>query len=82
MQRMADEMENYVGLDRIKLIHLNDSKGAVGFAHRPTRAYRFRQDRDKGSAAVSSISGPFSDVPLILETPKKRSPMTPRIWQK
>lgn len=69
--RIADELEKYVGIDNAKLIHLNDSKGAAGSG----------LDRHEhigcGKIGVKGLRrfinhGPFLNIPLILETPKKK----------
>lgn len=66
-----------MGLEKVKLIHLNDSK----------RAFNSRVDRHEhiGSGAVGTeglgrfINHPaFRDAPLILETPKKSEDDDPR----
>jgi deoxyribonuclease-4 len=70
VSEIADEIERHMGLEKVKLIHLNDSK----------RAFNSRVDRHEhiGSGAIGTeglgrfIRHPaFRDVPLILETPKK-----------
>lgn len=69
--RIADELEKYIGIDNVKLIHLNDSKGAAGSG----------LDRHEhigcGKIGVKGLRrfinhGPFLNIPLILETPKKK----------
>jgi deoxyribonuclease-4 len=74
---IAGEIERYIGLEKVKLIHLNDSK----------RTFNSRVDRHEhiGSGAIGAeglrrfINHPaFRDVPLILETPKKRDDDDPR----
>jgi deoxyribonuclease-4 len=70
MQTLLNEMEKYIGLSRLKLIHLNDSKGDVGS----------RIDRHEhigmGRIGLKGLSEfihcrQLSKIPLILETPKK-----------
>lgn len=65
-----DEIKSYIGLDRVKLIHLNDSK----------RQFNSSVDRHehlgRGYIGINGlkkfINNPLlKDVPLILETPKK-----------
>jgi len=74
---IAGEIERHMGLEKVKLIHLNDSK----------RAFNSRVDRHEhiGSGAIGTgglkrfINHPaFRDVPLILETPKKSEDDDPR----
>ncbi|MEW6214922.1 MAG: deoxyribonuclease IV [Nitrospirota bacterium] len=71
IQRISDEMKKYIGLDRLKLIHLNDSKGDVGSCidrHEHIGLGRI------GAAGLRQFinCASFRDIPLILETPKKR----------
>lgn len=70
VKQISDEVEKYMGSDKVKLIHLNDSKGESG-SH---------TDRHEhigiGKIGVRGLnqfinSRPFRDIPLILETPKK-----------
>ncbi|MCL4474715.1 MAG: deoxyribonuclease IV [Nitrospirae bacterium] len=74
---IAGEIERHMGLEKVKLIHLNDSK----------KAFNSRVDRHEhiGSGAIGTgglkrfINHPaFRDVPLILETPKKSEDDDPR----
>lgn len=67
---LTDIIKNEVGIERLKLIHLNDSKHGLGSS----------QDRHehigKGKIGVKGLhallSRPeFNSIPLILETPKK-----------
>lgn len=75
--KIAGEIERHMGLEKVKLIHLNDSK----------RAFNSRVDRHEhiGSGAIGTeglgrfINHPaFREVPLILETPKKSEDDDPR----
>ncbi len=69
------EMDKEIGLSRLKVIHLNDSKGALGS----------RKDRHDhiGEGCIGDF-GPFlrhrvvGELPLILETPKKKPDDDPR----
>jgi deoxyribonuclease-4 len=67
---LTAEILKYVGRDRVKLIHLNDSKGEVS-------SFIDRHDHiGKGKIGLQGLrrllNHPlYSDVPLILETPKK-----------
>jgi deoxyribonuclease IV len=71
IQHISEEIEKYIGLDKVKLVHLNDSKGDLGSGidrHEhiglgKIGAWGLRQ-------FVNHLS--FRDIPLILETPKKR----------
>ncbi|MEW6102117.1 MAG: deoxyribonuclease IV [Candidatus Omnitrophota bacterium] len=70
LDKMLDEIERMVGLKLIRLIHLNDAKGALGSHHD-------RHDHiGKGGIGLEGlkriINHPkLKDIPLILETPKK-----------
>jgi len=71
IQRISDEIKKYIGLDRLKLIHLNDSKGDAG------SCIDRHEHIGLGKIGVAGlrqfINCPsFEDIPLILETPKKR----------
>jgi deoxyribonuclease-4 len=65
-----DEIDKLVGIDLIKLIHLNDAKGALGSKHD-------RHDHiGKGSIGLEGmkriVNHPkLRSLPFILETPKK-----------
>ncbi len=70
IDKLVKEIDNYIGRDRIKLIHLNDSKGEAGSG----------RDRHEnigegmiGSEGLSLFINhkAFRKLPLILETPKK-----------
>lgn len=62
-----------IGLDRLRVLHLNDSKGVLG-----SRVDRHEHigDGAVGRSAFRFImnEAKFADVPKILETPKGRSP--------
>ena len=70
MRRMAGEIRKHVGFERVKLIHLNDSKGAMG--SRVDRHEHIGSGRI-GEGGLSRLFhySPLRKVPLILETPKK-----------
>ncbi len=71
MQRLADEIERFVGAGKVKLLHLNDSKGASG--SRIDRHEHIGLGRIGAQGLQRFINcGPFRDAPLILETPKKQ----------
>jgi len=70
ISRFSHDMENYIGLDNVKLIHLNDSKGDVGSGvdrHEHIGSGRIGKKGLKRFIRYPS----FKDIPLILETPKK-----------
>ena len=72
---LFEEMDKDIGLERLKVVHLNDSKGALGS----------RKDRHEhiGEGFIGDF-GPFlkhravRGLPLILETPKKAPDDDPR----
>jgi deoxyribonuclease-4 len=69
LERLLEEIEENVGLNLIKLIHLNDAPGELG-CHRDTHTHI-----GKGNIGLEGmrriINHPrFKDVPFILETPK------------
>lgn len=70
LKALSAEIENRIGMNMLKLIHLNDSRGAAGSGI----------DRHEhigtgiiGSAALRRLVNhkPFRHKPIILETPKK-----------
>jgi len=72
LKKMADEIEEMVGIKTIKLIHLNDAAGKLGSL----------QDRHqhigKGHIGLEGmkriINFPrFKNIPMVLETPKENS---------
>lgn len=71
IKQISNEFKKYVGLDKIKLIHLNDSKGDLGSGidrHEHIGLGKI------GAGGLSKFINhlPFRDIPLILETPKKK----------
>jgi len=70
IERIADEMENYAGLDKVKLIHLNDSKGDMGSCIDRHEHIGLGKIGMKGLRCFVDYQA-FRDIPLILETPKK-----------
>jgi deoxyribonuclease-4 len=70
MQRMADEIERFIGGGKVKLIHLNDSKGASGSRIDRHEHIGFGRIGAQGLQRFINC-GPFRDAPLIIETPKK-----------
>lgn len=69
LERTVDEFDRAVGLEHLKLIHLNDSK--VPFDSRVDRHWHIGQGHI-GAAAFRRIvtHRRLKDVPFILETPK------------
>ena len=67
---IAEEIETHMGLQRVKLIHLNDSKREKG------SGIDRHEDIGRGKIGFKSLrqfitSRQFIPIPLILETPKK-----------
>ncbi len=71
VENISDELRHYMVLDKTRLIHLNDSKGDIG-------SHLDRHEHiGLGRIGVSGLRHLvnhkfFRDIPLILETPKKR----------
>jgi deoxyribonuclease-4 len=68
-----EEFHRIIGLDRLKLIHLNDSKGAAG--EKVDRHEHIGQ----GHLGIESFrlllrDNRLADLPIILETPKGKDP--------
>jgi deoxyribonuclease-4 len=64
------EIERYIGCHRIRLIHLNDSKGRLGSGL--DRHEHIGKGRIGTKGFNNFLQCPcFADIPLILETPKK-----------
>jgi deoxyribonuclease IV len=71
VDRIADELEEYIGIDNVKLVHINDSKGAAGSGLDRHEHIGYGKIGVKGLKIF--INNPaFKDVPLVLETPKKK----------
>lgn len=67
---LAQEIRRFIGKEKLKLLHLNDSKGDLG------SCIDRHEHIGKGKIGVKGIENiinfpDFSSVPLILETPKK-----------
>ncbi len=66
----SGEIERYIGRQRIRLIHLNDSKGDLGSGI--DRHEHIGRGRIGMNGFGNFLHHPcFADIPLILETPKK-----------
>ncbi len=70
IQQIAREIERDIGLDKVKLIHLNDSKGDLG-SNIDRHEHIGLGKIGTGGLTVFLNHLFFNDVPLILETPKK-----------
>lgn len=70
IKRFLHDIDTYMGIDNIKLIHLNDSKGDIGSGIDRHEHIGFGRIGRRGlKKFIQSPS--FKDIPLILETPKK-----------
>ncbi len=70
VEELVSEIEEHIGLDKLKLIHLNDSKRPLG------SGVDRHEHIGKGYIGVRGFKEILSDkritnVPMILETPKK-----------
>ncbi len=70
IQLLLDEILQYIGKGKIRLLHLNDAKGGLG------RGLDRHEHIGQGQIGISGFKNLlnhylFSDIPLILETPKK-----------
>jgi deoxyribonuclease-4 len=73
VETTLQEFDRELGLDQIKVFHVNDSKGALG-SHRD-----LHQHLGQGNVGLEGFkmlfrSGPFENCALILETPKEPIP--------
>jgi len=71
IQHISEEIEKYIGLDKLKLVHLNDSKGDLGSGIDRHEHIGLGKIGSRGLRQFLNHL-PFRDIPLILETPKKR----------
>lgn len=77
IEDLVDKIDGEVGLDRVKVIHLNDSKGGLG--SRLDRHEHIGAGRIGLEAFTLLLSRPrLRGLPLILETPKKTPEDDPR----
>jgi deoxyribonuclease-4 len=70
IEKLFSEIKEYIGIDKLKLIHLNDSKRPLG------SGIDRHEHIGKGFIGTRGFNNMLSDkritrVPLILETPKK-----------
>lgn len=70
IQNISDEIEKYIGLDKVKLFHLNDSKGNLASGADRHEHVGFGKIGAEGLRLFLNYFL-FKDIPLILETPKK-----------
>ncbi len=71
IQRISNEVKKCIGLDKVKLIHLNDSKGDVGSGIDRHEHIGLGKIGATGLRQFIHFTS-FKDIPLILETPKKK----------
>lgn len=77
LDAMANDVLRFLGLDAVKLIHLNDAK--KGLASGVDRHEHIGEGSIGSEALSRLINHPvFSGVPLVLETPKKTEEDDPR----
>lgn len=70
LQRLSREIQEHLGGKRLKLIHLNDSRGTMGSG--TDRHEHIGMGKIGAPALMNFLADPiFADVPVILETPKK-----------
>ena len=67
---VLDRFDELIGLDRLALVHLNDSRSELGSAQRPARAPR-RRDRSARSGSARCLRDPrlARGTAFIMETP-------------
>jgi len=70
IQKIANDIQKNIGLDKIKLIHLNDSKGNISSGIDRHEHIGLGKIGMKGLIQFITCQ-PFRDIPIILETPKK-----------
>lgn len=70
-EAMIDEMDAVLGLDRVKVLHVNDSKVPRG--SRVDRHAHIGQGH-VAQTAIATVCQRFADTPKILETPKATAP--------
>ncbi|MEW6570901.1 MAG: deoxyribonuclease IV, partial [Nitrospirota bacterium] len=71
IKEISSKIEHYMGRDKTKLIHLNDSKGEVGSRIDRHEHIGFGKIGIKGLSTFINYHS-FRNIPIILETPKKR----------
>ena len=71
ISRLSNEIEKYLGRNSVKLIHINDSKAALGL-HKDRHEHIGSGKIGREGLRRFITHKMFSDIPLILETPKKK----------
>ncbi len=72
-ERVFDEFARVCSKDRLRVLHLNDSKGAMG-SHTDRHTHIGQGEVSLEAFKFIMNCADFSDVPKILETPKGESP--------
>jgi deoxyribonuclease-4 len=67
LTQTIDEIEKHIGFERVKLVHLNDSKGELGSRLDRHNHIGLGYIGEKGF--INFLNSPFRGKPLILETP-------------
>jgi len=67
MERVLYEIRSWIGFDKVKLVHLNDSSGPLG--SRVDRHAHIGEGYIGETGFINILSSPFISKPLILETP-------------
>jgi deoxyribonuclease-4 len=67
LKETIDEIERHIGLEKVKLVHLNDSKGELG--SRIDRHNHIGLGYIGEEGFLNFLKSPFRKKPLILETP-------------
>ena len=70
IQHISEEIEKYIGLDKLKLFHLNDSKGNLGSGIDRHEHIGLGKIGARGFRLFLNFFL-FKGIPLILETPKR-----------
>jgi deoxyribonuclease-4 len=76
IEQITKEIKYHIGLDKLKVIHLNDSKRDLGSGIDRHEHIGMGKIGTKGLKKFIN-QPPFRDIPLILETPKKQEPDDP-----
>ncbi|MEW6418702.1 MAG: deoxyribonuclease IV [Nitrospirota bacterium] len=71
IQKISDEIGRYIGFDNVKLVHLNDSKVNIGSGIDRHEHIGLGKIGTTGLRRFINFT-PFEEIPLILETPKKK----------
>lgn len=77
LSALVDEIEDHLGIDMLKLIHLNDAK--KGLNSRVDRHWHIGEGEIGLEGLREFVNNPaFKNIPMILETPKKDAEDDPR----